>query len=666
MPERTSSNQLPLPQSLHAEQLTAQTTKWLSQKPDTPPRPNPLAGQTRALSALQQALRSKSSFSHAYMALPAGLIAEDIIAAVAAEQDWPIRSRYDWVYLANPQDGNAPLCIWLPAGLAESAIKELWCLLESPVADRSAHLEAMKRTYASAPFVQYLEQVKTLGFDDLPGNELANIIVSHTQEGKSWVYCDRVTPERLFGDIRLQSIEGTISTELHLIRPGALLKANGATLIIDASELLLEPKLWRELKHVLKQQSYDWPQPGEGKSAIFYEPEPVPLDLKVILTGPAGLFNQLDELDADFTNLFPYFADFSAQFLPAKTPVSEYFGYLAYLEQRAKHRPLDESGLDTLLKLSSSLCEHQDELSLDSVRLVQLLEEADSIASEAGAAEIAANHLTQADFLQRFRGARLAEMSWQNILETQIQIDTAGEVIGQINGLTVVTMGGAEFGEPSRITATVHYGDGDIIDIERKAELSGSIHTKGVMILTAYLANLFAQHEPMPLSATLVFEQSYHEVDGDSASLAELCCLLSALSEVPIKQNVAVTGAIDQFGNVQAIGGINEKIVGYFEICHARGLDGTHRVIVPESNRSNLHLPQRVIDAVAAKKFHVIPVRHVSQAIELLMGLPCGAPDAVNDHSIFGRIQSRLKELHNQDLEKASFLQRLRKRLVGS
>ena len=191
---------------------------------------------------------------------------------------------------------------------------------------------------------------------------------------------------------------------------------------------------------------------------------------------------------------------------------------------------------------------------------------------------------------QRTREGQLAEMSRRSIIEKQVRIDTDGEVVGQVNGLTVITVGGTEFGEPSRITATIHYGDGDIIDIERKSEMSGNIHTKGVMILSAYLAHQFARHAPMSVSATVVFEQSYFEVDGDSASLAELCCLISALAETPLTQSLAITGAMDQFGNVQAIGAVNEKIEGYFALCKERGLTGEHGVIIPASNQAQLNL----------------------------------------------------------------------------
>lgn len=220
--------------------------------------------------------------------------------------------------------------------------------------------------------------------------------------------------------------------------------------------------------------------------------------------------------------------------------------------------------------------------------------------------------------------------------------------MGQVNGLTVVSVAGVEFGEPSRITATIHYGDGDIIDIERKSELSGNIHTKGVMILSAYLAHHFARHEPMSVSATVVFEQSYHEVDGDSASLGELCCLISALADVPFKQSVALTGAIDQFGQVQAIGGVNEKIEGFFDLCALRGLDGSHRVLIPESNQKQLVLRPDIVQAVEQGQFHIHTVDHVDEALSYLCDMP------VKD--LYRQV--KLNAHHEQESENRSWWQR--------
>ncbi|RUO21659.1 AAA family ATPase [Aliidiomarina haloalkalitolerans] len=626
---------------LLVEQLQADVRPWLEHLPAVS-NPDPLVGQTRATTAIARAQQIRSNLSHIYMATPAGVIVEDVLDTMSQRQQWSCANLRDWVYLANPSDERAPICVSLPPGTAEAALTGLWEYLEQAPEQREVKYQELIDNFSSAEFRHYLDLVKTMSFDDIPGSELATVIVSHT-ERKAWYFCDRVSQTTLFGDIRLQSVEGTISTELHLIKPGAVLKANGGTLVVNALQLLTQPDLWNQLKHVLRTGKFEWAQPTAQQTAIHYEPDPVPIDLKVILVGGRELYSQLKDLDGEFSNLFPYFAELSSYYPTKKEPVAPYFDFLTYVQNRARCRPLTADAIAELLATASRFTEHQHELSLDAVMLVQLLEEAEVLAALEGEPNISAEHLREAERESEHRDRLLAELNWQSILEQQIKIDTDGEVIGQINGLTVVHMGGVEFGEPSRITTTIHYGDGDIIDIERKAELSGAIHTKGIMILTAYLANLFARQEPMPLSATLVFEQSYHEVDGDSASLAELCCLVSALSELPIQQTIAVTGAIDQFGNVQAIGGINQKIQGYFEICKRRGLNGKHAVIVPQSNVMNIHLSPEVRAAVLANQFSIYAVSHATEAFELLMQTPCGEALKFDDQTIFGLIYRRLQ-----------------------
>lgn len=643
-------------------QLKSDAGAWLRDMITEAPA-DPLVGQSRAIRAVEQAQATRSAFSHAFLSVPAGMITADIIHALAERQEWSSADMLDWVYLANPEDERAPLCVSLPAGTAEQALVDLWNYLETPTTERESVRESLAARYNSVAYRHYLELIAEKQFDDIPGSELASVIVSH-MKAEPWVYCDRVTQSSLFGDIRVQNVEGQLNTELHLIRPGALLKANGGTLVINANELLTQGELWSFLKHVLRTGWFTWQQPlsaATGAAALLhYEPEPIPIHVKVLLVGSRDLFAQLRELDREFDNFFPYFAEFCSFFPVHQHGAAPYSAFIRYIESKARCVPLTQDAMLALLNQSAEMTEHQNELSLDAIALIQLLEEADVYARKAGVHSIDAEFIEQAIEAREYRERLLAELNWQAILERQITIDTEGEVVGQINGLTVVSMAGVEFGEPSRITATVHYGDGDIIDIERKSELSGNIHTKGIMILTAYLANLFARQEPMPLSATVVFEQSYHEVDGDSASLAELCCLISALSDTAIDQSIAVTGAIDQFGNVQAIGGINEKIHGYFEICKLRGLTGRHAVIVPKSNVVNLHLRSDVQAAVAAGQFSVYAVNHATEAFELLMGTPCGDAGTEASDTLFGRIYHRLQDtLAQQHPSRPSWWRRL-------
>lgn len=632
-------------QQLSVHQLRADSSQWLEKRPDELTL-DPLAGQRRALDAIARAQSIHGHHAHAFAVVPAGIDTEQTFSAIAAQQKWSTHDLHDWVYVVNPDDDTQPICLHLPAGSSKAIIERLWALLDTDIDERAPLLNSLQEQFNWPPLHRYLQRIADKKFEDLPGNELANIVVTQ-ESNNAWHYCSQVTETELFGQIRLQTIAGTVSSELHLIQPGALLKANGGTLVIDAEQLLRHGEFWHRLKHVLKRGEFRWTPPEQA--AAFYQPQPVPIALKVILAGSRALLAQLRDLDADFMNLFPYLADFTEHFKADKYPVSDYFNYLAYVQQRAEHRPLTEAALRRLLAISSSFTEHQNELSLDTIRLQQLLQEADSIAAEQRNQRIDEDNLLAAVACFHEREYYLAEMSRQGILEEQVKIDTTGAVVGQINGLTVVTMGGSEFGEPSRITATVHYGDGDIIDIERKSELSGNIHTKGVMILMAYLANLFAGRDPMPLSATLVFEQSYHEVDGDSASMAELCCLMSALSDTPIQQALAVTGAIDQFGNVQAIGGVNEKIEGFFRLCKHRGFAPGQGVVIPHSNQINLHLSDELVQAVAAGQFSIYTVKHVTEAFELLMGIPCGSSESFDTNFLFGKVQQRIKAAHHHD-----------------
>ncbi|RUO41085.1 Lon protease family protein [Pseudidiomarina aestuarii] len=599
-----------------------------------------LIGQVRAVTAVKQALNSAGRYAHGFIVTPAGLRTYDVLKELQQQQRWQHAQLFDWVYLANPKSAHEPICVNLPAGTASEFLTELWAILEAPVEARQASLKELQAKVSTPRITAYLAQIAELSFADLPGNELATIIVEH-QDEEEFVLCDRVTEASLFGSIRLQSVQGTISSDLHLIEAGALLKANGGVLAIDAEELLSQPGLWRKLKYILKTSQFHWPQPGDANIAAFYQPEPVPIQIKILLLGDRDIYAQLRELDRDFDNLFPYLCDFSAHYPLSTLPLKPYFDYLAYVQHEADVLPLQADAIPLVLKFASRLSDYQTELSLDTIALMQFLREANVIATAAQDQAISGQHLARVLEQRQQRDGYIAELSRRSILEGQVYIETQGAVVGQINGLTVVTAGGSEFGEPSRITATVHYGDGDIIDIDRKSELSGNIHTKGVMILSAYIANVFARNETMALSATIVFEQSYHEVDGDSASLAELCCLLSALAEAPIQQGLAITGAVDQFGQVQAIGAVNEKIEGFYELCAARGLTGQQGVIIPAANLSQLNLEPHVIAAVERGEFTVYAVKHLNEALELLT--------QADQKGLYEKIEQRLRELQPQE-----------------
>lgn len=636
------------PYKLPSSQLQADSTVWIANRPAAS-QPNGLVGQDRALNAIARAQTICGPYAHVFAITPGGLDIEDVFSAAEQRQKWPTHELFDWMYLINPDNISQPICMRLPAGSAHSVHESLQSLTDTPTTEREPILKRLQAQFNWSPLHNYIKQIKTLAFTK--GETISTIIVSQSDK-RNWYYCPRLTEIDLFGQVHTQTKAGTANVDLSLLQCGALLKANGGTLVVNAEELIKKPEHWIRLKYILMRGEFVWTQPTK---APYYAPQPVPIKLKVILAGSRSLLAHLRELDTDFANLFPYLADFTDHYAPhgpSQAGIADYYAYLAYLQQRIQHRPLSDDGIQKLLTVSSSFTEHQSELSLDTIRIQQLLEEANSLATQDGSQAITKQHINQALKEAKLREQYLAELSQQGMLENQVKIDTAGEVVGQINGLTVVTMGGSEFGEPSRITATVHYGDGDIIDIERKSELSGSIHTKGVMILMAYLANLFAGKDPMPLSATLVFEQSYHEVDGDSASLAELCCLISALADVPVTQSLAVTGAIDQFGNVQAIGGVNEKIEGFYRLAKRRGFSVNQGVIIPRSNQLNLHLSDEIVESVRQGEFSVYQVEHVSEAFDLLMGMPCGDSSSLASDTLFGRINRRIGQAQHQDERK--------------
>lgn len=606
---------------LDVQALRPDTESWLKQRPETCPE-KLLVGQQRAINALTQSMRQRGCYANAFAIIPPGLQKQNVLQSYFDQYQWQHSRWFDWLYLADPEDGLRPLCVNVPSGSATDFMTAILEFIQADVSDRAPLQQQIISRFDTQKVRDYVQRVAEKTIADFSGDQLATVIVGH-QHPAPFYYCDRVSEARLFGQLGVQSIEGTVRSDLHLIEAGLLLIANGGVLAIDVHQLLENLRLWRRLKETLFSGLFEWPQPSpDSGPAYFYRPQPIPVDIKVILLGNRHEYAQLREYDEDFDHLFPFLADFHRDYPLYREPVTDYFQYLQYVWQQADVLPLDDSGYSALLRISARQTEFQQELSLDSVYLMQMLREAHNIAAQTSKTQIDEACLDHALKQQLDRESQLAELSRRSIIEQQVRIETDGEVVGQLNGLTVVSIGGSDFGEPSRITATIHYGDGDIIDIERKSDMSGNIHTKGVMILSAYLANQFARHEPMSVSATVVFEQSYFEVDGDSASLAELCALISALADTPLKQALAVTGAIDQFGNVQAIGAVNEKIEGYFALCKERGFNSHHGVIIPAANQAQLNLNSEVIAAVAAGDFTVYTVNHVEQALELLSGIP--------------------------------------------
>jgi lon-related putative ATP-dependent protease len=444
---------------------------------------------------------------------------------------------------------------------------------------------------------------------------------------------------------------GALVTDFNLIKPGALHQANGGYILVDARELLTQPYAWDGLKRVLRARQVRIESLSQALSlvsTVSLEPEPIPLDVKVVLIGERLLYYLLNQYDPDFGELFKVEADFGDQ-MP-RTPENDelYARLVATIARREELRPFDRAAVARVIERSSRFVGDTKKLSTHLLSVAELLEESDYWAGEAGHDVVTVDDVKRTIDEQVNRADRLRERTQEHIRRGMILIDTEGERKGQVNGLSVIALGDYAFGRPSRITARTRLGKGNVVDIEREVDLGGPIHSKGVLILSSYLGARYAPEHPLSLSASLVFEQSYAGVEGDSASLGELCALLSDLAGVPIKQTLAVTGSVNQHGEVQPIGGVNEKIEGFFDACRATGLTGEQGVLIPAANVEHLMLRHDVIEAVEAGSFHVYAVDSVDDATALLTGETAGARDDVGEFppgSVNRRVEARLIEL---------------------
>ena len=453
----------------------------------------------------------------------------------------------------------------------------------------------------------------------------------------------------LIGRIEYVALHGALLTNFRLIKPGALHRANGGYLLLDARAVLMEPFSWAALKRTLRRGEIAIEDIGRFlglTSTVSLEPDPIPLKLKVILFGDRVLYFLLAALDPEMAEHFKVLADFENDF--PRTPENEAIlaRLLATLAQREGLSPLDRDAVGRVLEHAARSAEHSSKLSLIIEQLRDILIEADFCARKANRSVISLADVDSALTARIGRAARLRDRTQEAILERVALIDTAGTHVGQINGLSVTELGGFSFGRPTRITCQVRPGSGKVVDIEREVELGGPLHSKGVLILSGFLAGRYALDTPMSLLASLVFEQSYGGVEGDSASSAELYALLSALADVPLRQDLAVTGSVNQHGEIQAIGGVNEKIEGFFDICEKRGLTGTQGVLIPQANVQHLMLRKDVTEACAAGRFAVYPIANLNDGIALLTGLSAGVRDADGAYpldSVNRRVEDRLR-----------------------
>jgi len=455
-----------------------------------------------------------------------------------------------------------------------------------------------------------------------------NVLIDNSDlEGAPVVIERNPSYYNLIGRIDYRATFGAMVTDFRQIRPGALHRANGGFLVLHVVEVLREPFAWDALKRALVTRSIQIENLGEQYSAVpmaRLRPEPIPLSVKVVLIGPLEVYHVLYRVDEDFQELFKVRADFS----PDMDWVDDHVqNYAAFISRRVREwglRHFDRGAVARVVEYGARQREHQGKLSARLLDIANIVSEASYWAEKAGHEFVQADDVVQAIRKRRYRSNLVEERIRELLTDGTIMIDVDGQAVARVNGLAVLSFGDYAFGKPSRVTARVSAGRGSIVSIEREIELSGPIHSKGVMILSGYLRGHYGQHVPLAITATLTFEQSYEGVDGDSASSTELYALLSALSGLPLEQGIAVTGSVNQFGEVQAVGGVNQKIEGFYAVCKAKGLTGRQGVIIPAANVKNLMLDDEVVEAVRAGRFHVWAVHTVDEGIEILTGVPAG------------------------------------------
>lgn len=550
---------------------------------------------------------------------------------------------------------------WRTIRQLERGAREALRALDTETATQAAHhlIEDVRARYQSQPAVlEYLEALEAdviahaddfrkgreaetpqlpvaapvgAGGDRLFSRYEVNVLVDNKDlKGAPVVVETNPTYHNLIGRIEHQATWGGFFTDHTMIKPGALHRANGGYLIIPARECLLSPFSWEALKRALKDRALRIEELGAQLSLISaasLAPESVSLDVKTVLIGNPMLYYLLYAYDEDFQKLFKVKAEFTTRM--DRTPDSEraYACFVGTTTQQERTLPFDRGAVARVIEYGSRVAEDQDQLSTRFGSIADLIREAAHRASKNSHHAVTAADVQATEEARRYRQNLVEQRLQEAMVKGTVLLDTSGTAVGQINGLAVVSMGDYAFGHPARITATVGPGRRGVVSIEREVELSGPIHGKGVLILGGFLLRKYTQKGPLSLSASLVFEQSYSMVEGDSASLAELCVLLSAIADVPLRQDVAVTGSVNQHGEVQPVGGVTEKIEGFFDLCHTRGLTGTQGVLIPSANRRNLMLRDDVVEAVRSGQFHIWTAQDVDGLLQLLTSLPCGEPD---------------------------------------
>lgn len=534
-------------------------------------------------------------------------------------------------------------------------------------------IDALRQEYADIPAIRiYLDEVQqniVESIDDFRqakedqhssgaqegadfGRFRVNLLVDHSDSPNAPIVDEEhPTHQNLIGRVEYLSQFGMLVTNFLLIKPGALHQANGGYLLLDAIKLLSQPFSWEALKRALSTREIRIESLGQMYSLIStvsLEPEPIPLDAKVVLLGDRILYYLLAQYDPEFAELFKVAADFEDEVPRSDENDLLYARLIGTLARKDGLRPFDRSGVARVIEYCARRAEDTEKLTAHMESLSDIVREADYWAGQRAHQAVTREDVERAIEAKIHRTDRLRERSQEAILRGTLHIETSGEKVGQVNGLSVFQLGQFAFAQPSRITATTRLGNGVLIDIQREVKLGGAVHSKGVLILSSFLASRYASEQPLSLSASLVFEQTYGPVEGDSASVGELCALLSSLSNLPIQQSIAVTGSVDQFGRVQAIGAVNEKIEGFFDICSKRNLAGEHAVIIPAANVPHLMLRGDVVKAVSEGRFNIYAIETIDDAIGLLTGKHAGETDnqgGFPEGSVNCLVADRLKKL---------------------
>lgn len=545
--------------------------------------------------------------------------------------------------------------------VVKNLLESRFAVLRQPVQDLAAVLDYLDRVHEDilANYRDFLPQeAPALPFlPPLPGRGpdltryQVNLVVEHAADaGAPVVDESHPTYSNLIGKIERKAHMGIVFTDFTEIKAGALIQASGGFLILSALDVLRQPFAWEALKRAIKTREVKIEDPGElfGFSTTALRPQPLPVNVKVILVGPPFLYHLLLAYEEDFQKIFKVKADFDLDAPRDADQDLRVARFVAHLCREEQLPPFGADAVAELIRHGLRLAERRDRLSLRLSLLSDVVREAAFWAGQAGRPVVRRADVVQALAKKRHRADLPEQWVQQEIREGVLMVDLKGEVVGQVNGLSVHLLGDHAFGRPSRITARTFPGTKGVIDIQREAELAGHVHSKGVLTLAGYLAGTFAAAHPFALSATLTFEQTYSEVEGDSAALAELIAVLSSLADAPVRQALAVTGSVNQLGEVQPIGGVNEKIEGFFESCQRRGLTGEQGVVIPARNAAHLALRPEVVEAVKAGRFAVYAVDRVEQAVELLTGMPAGERGADGTYpsdSVFGRAAKRLEEM---------------------